>query len=307
MAAMSSPIPILINPVFIAISRVALTRVSAPPAWISMLSHDFAPRKSLVSGPQLDSEAVDAEERHPPIALAASEARTRHSNNARPCVFPFKLHVVPVTPFAQNCAILVDNATNKAAVIDPGGDVARIEAAIGETGATVEKILLTHGHIDHAGGAAELAEKLRVPIEGPHKGDEFLLANLAAQGRTFGINARAVTPDRYLEEGQTVKIGDLTFDVLHCPGHTPGSVCYVWHRAADATPPGKIGGFAIVGDVLFQGSVGRTDLPFGSHAQLIDAIKTKLLPLGDDVAFLSGHGPMSTIGAERLNNPFIAD
>ncbi|MGO9008408.1 MAG: MBL fold metallo-hydrolase [Beijerinckiaceae bacterium] len=217
-------------------------------------------------------------------------------------MFPFKLHVVPVTPFAQNCAILVDNATNRAAVVDPGGDVARIEAAIGETGAEIEKILLTHGHIDHAGGAAELAEKLRVPIEGPHKGDEFLLANLPAQGQTFGMNARAVTPDRYLDDGEAVTIGDLTFDVLHCPGHTPGSVCYVWHRAGD-TP----GGFAIVGDVLFQGSVGRTDLPFGSHAQLIDAIKTKLLPLGDDVAFLSGHGPMSTIGAERLNNPFLED
>ncbi len=220
---------------------------------------------------------------------------------------PFKLHVVPVTPFAQNCAILVDTVSNRAAVIDPGGDVARIEAAIGETGATVEKILLTHGHIDHAGGAAELAEKLRVPIEGPHEDDAFLLANLPAQGRMFGINARAVTPDHYLQEGEAVKIGDLTFDVLHCPGHTPGSICYVWHRAGETSLPGKIGGFAIVGDVLFQGSVGRTDFPYGSHTQLIDAIKTKLLPLGDDVAFLSGHGPMSTIGTERLHNPFLED
>ncbi len=222
-------------------------------------------------------------------------------------MFPFKLHVVPVTPFAQNCAILVSTATNKAAVIDPGGDVGRIEAAIGETGAEIEKILLTHGHMDHAGGAAELAEKLRVPIEGPHVGDAFLLEDLVSAAQRFGMTARNVTPDHYLQEGEAVKIGDLTFDVLHCPGHTPGSVCYVWHRVGATTPRGKIGGFAIVGDVLFQGSVGRTDFPYGSHARLIDAIKTKLLPLGDDVAFLSGHGPMSTIGAERLNNPFIED
>jgi hydroxyacylglutathione hydrolase len=217
-------------------------------------------------------------------------------------VFPIKLHVVQVTPFAQNCTILVATATMTAAVVDPGGDLARVEAAIAASGAKVEKILLTHGHIDHAGGAAELAEKLGVPIEGPHEDDAFLLKDLVSAGRNFGMEARNVVPDHYLTEGETVTVGDQTFDVLHCPGHSPGSVCFIWRRTADAP-----GGFAIVGDVLFQGSVGRTDFAYGNHAQLIDAIKTKLLPLGDDVAFLCGHGPTSTIGAERQSNPFLED
>ncbi len=219
--------------------------------------------------------------------------------------FPFKLYIVPVTPFEQNCSIVVANATNTAAVIDPGGDLAKIEAAIAQSGARIEKILLTHGHIDHAGAAAELAEKLAVPIEGPHVADGFLLAELPAAGQMFGIAARAVDPDRYIAEGETILIGDLIFDVLHCPGHTPGSLCFVW-RDDQKTEEAR-GGFAIVGDVLFKGSVGRTDFPYGSHHDLITAIKSKLLPLGDDVAFLCGHGPMSTIGAERLNNPFIAE
>jgi hydroxyacylglutathione hydrolase len=217
-------------------------------------------------------------------------------------VYPFKLYVVPVTPFAQNCSVVVATGTNTAAVVDPGGDLANIEEAIAQSGAKVEKILLTHGHIDHAGAATELAEKLAVPIEGPHADDGFLLADLASTGRNFGMAARAVTPDRYFKEGEAVTIGDLTFDVLHCPGHSPGSVCYIWRRGADAPS-----GFAFVGDVLFKGSVGRTDFPYGSHADLIRAIKTKLLPLGDDVAFLCGHGPMSTIGEERAYNPFIAN
>lgn len=217
-------------------------------------------------------------------------------------MFPFKVHVVQVTPFAQNCSILVETATNRAAVIDPGGDLARIESVIASSGGKVEKIFLTHGHVDHAGAASELAKKLGVPIEGPHKDDGFLLAGLPGQAARFGMQAQAVTPDRYLEEGDIITLGDLKFDVLHCPGHSPGSVCFIWRRTPDAPS-----GFAVVGDVLFQGSVGRTDLPYGSHAQLIEAIKTKLLPLGDDVAFLCGHGPMSTIGDERLNNPFLAD
>jgi glyoxylase-like metal-dependent hydrolase (beta-lactamase superfamily II) len=220
-------------------------------------------------------------------------------------VFPFKLYIVPVTPFEQNCSIVIATATNTAAVVDPGGDLAKIEAAIAQSGAKVEKILLTHGHIDHAGAAAELAEKLAVPIEGPHVADGFLLAELPAAGRNFGIAARAVNPDRYIAEGETISIGDLIFDVLHCPGHTPGSLCFVWRD--DQKAEEARGGFAIVGDVLFKGSVGRTDFPYGSHDDLIAAIKTKLLPLGDDVAFLCGHGPMSTIGAERLSNPFLAD
>ncbi len=215
---------------------------------------------------------------------------------------PLKLAVVPVTPFQQNCAILVETDSNVAAVIDPGGDLPRIEAAIEASGATVEKIILTHGHIDHAGSAAELAEKLGVPVEGPHKADAFLLDHLAKTGADYGISsARPVTPDRWLDEGDTVSVGTLTFDVLHCPGHSPGSVVLVLRRAPGATHAG----FAIVGDVLFKGSVGRTDLPGGDHAALIGAIKTKLLPLGDDVAFHCGHGPMSTFGAERVSNPFL--
>ena len=217
-------------------------------------------------------------------------------------MFPFKIYVVPVTPFAQNCALLVDGTTGRAAVIDPGGDVAKIIAAIGQAGAKVEKILLTHGHIDHAGAAAELAERLGVPIEGPHAKDAFLLAELPAAGRMFGIEARAVTQAHYLDEGDRVRLGDHEFEVLHCPGHTPGSLCYVWRGGEDGQAR-----FAFVGDVLFKGSVGRTDFPYGSHADLIGAIKTKLLPLGDEVAFLCGHGPMSTLGEERRHNPFIAE
>jgi glyoxylase-like metal-dependent hydrolase (beta-lactamase superfamily II) len=204
--------------------------------------------------------------------------------------------IVPVTPFQQNCTILWDEESKRAVVIDPGGDLPRIEQAIKQAGMTVEKIWLTHGHIDHAGSAAELKEKLGVPIEGPHRADQFLLEHLADTGRTFGIlDARNLTPDRWLDEGDTVSIGDLTLDVLHCPGHSPGSVAFV--SAAQR--------FAIVGDVLFRGSIGRTDIPGGNHRQLIASIIDKLLPLGDDVAFICGHGPTSTIGQERANNPFL--
>jgi hydroxyacylglutathione hydrolase len=204
--------------------------------------------------------------------------------------------IIPVTPFGQNCTLLWCEQTKKAAVIDPGGDLDRIRHAITESGASVEKILLTHGHIDHAGGAAELSEELGVPIEGPHEADLFLLQSLAETGRAYGIEGvRAVTPDRWLTEGDVVSVGALTLDVLHCPGHSPGSV--VFASAAQR--------FAIVGDVLFQGSVGRTDLPGGDGQALIRSIKDKLLPLGDDVTFICGHGPMSTIGQGRRTNPFL--
>ncbi|MGI9384783.1 MAG: MBL fold metallo-hydrolase [Methyloligellaceae bacterium] len=207
-----------------------------------------------------------------------------------------KAAILPVTPLQQNCTLVWDEDTMKGAVIDPGGDVARIKEAIGEVGLEVEKILLTHGHIDHAGGAAELGESLDVAIEGPHEADRFLLDGLAESGAQYGmLGSRNVTPGRWLEEGQTVSVGGLDFDVYHCPGHSPGHVVLVNTEAR----------FALVGDVLFQGSIGRTDFPYGDHDALISAIKTKLLPLGDDIAFICGHGPPSNLGDERRTNPFL--
>jgi hydroxyacylglutathione hydrolase len=204
--------------------------------------------------------------------------------------------IVPVTPFQQNCTLLWEEDTGTGVVIDPGGDLDRVRAAIAQEGVNVDRILLTHGHIDHAGGAAELAGELGVPIEGPHRAEAPLLEHLAQAGAAYGMTgARNVTPNRWLAEGDKVDVGMMSFDVLHCPGHSPGSVVFV-------NPAAR---FAIVGDVLFQGSIGRTDLPFGDHAALIRSIKDKLLPLGDDFAFICGHGPGSTIGRERGSNPFL--
>jgi hydroxyacylglutathione hydrolase len=211
--------------------------------------------------------------------------------------------IVPVTPFQQNCTILWDEADRQAVVVDPGGDVDRILSAIEQAGVSVGQIWLTHGHLDHAGGAADLQDALRrragdiagVPIEGPDRRDEFLLQALEEQGRGFGVEMRNVAPDRWLREGDSVAFGEHRFDVLHCPGHTPGHVVFVNHAAK----------FALLGDVLFQGSIGRTDFPYGDHAALIAAITDKLLPLGDEFEFLCGHGPGSTIGAERQSNPFL--
>jgi glyoxylase-like metal-dependent hydrolase (beta-lactamase superfamily II) len=204
--------------------------------------------------------------------------------------------IVPVTLFEQNCTIIWDEPSKRAVVIDPGGDVPKILAAIEQTGITVEKIWLTHGHIDHVGGAAELRDVLKVPIEGPHVADKFLLDNVVSSGARFGITGvRDFAPDRWLEEGDKVSIGGLEFDILHCPGHSPGSVVFFNKELR----------FAHVGDVLFNGSVGRTDLPGGNHSTLISSIKNKLLPLGDDVGFICGHGAGSSIGQERMTNPFI--
>ena len=209
--------------------------------------------------------------------------------------------IVPVTPFQQNCSILWDEVSKTGMVVDPGGDVERILAAVEQTGAAIEKIVLTHGHLDHAGGAADLRDALRerlgrpVPIEGPDLRDRFLLDGIAEQAAAFGFEARNVTPDRWMAEGDVLALGPHHFDVLHCPGHTPGSLVFVNVAAR----------FAVVGDVLFQGSVGRTDFEYGDHAALIAAIKTKLLPLGDDLSFVCGHGPGSTIGAEKAASPFL--
>ncbi len=210
---------------------------------------------------------------------------------------PIQIAIVPVTPFEQNCSIVWCTATNKAAIIDPGGDVARIKAALAETGAVAEKIILTHGHVDHAAGAAALAEDLGIPVEGPHKADQFLLDELPVMAAKYGFAdpARAVTPDRYLDEGDALSVGELSFEILHVPGHTPGHLVYVYRPAS----------IAIVGDTLFRGSVGRTDFPYGDHAQLISGIVSKLLPLGDSMVCLPGHGPVTSIGDERGQNPFL--
>ena len=221
-------------------------------------------------------------------------ANTENSGGA--AVKGLKAAIVPVTPFQQNCTLIWDPETMQGAVVDPGGDLDRIEAAIAEVGMKPEKILLTHGHIDHAGGAAEMRERLGgVPIEGPHAAERPLLDNLDKQGEAYGIEARAVTPDRWLADGDTVSVAGHTFEVMHCPGHSPGSVVLV-------NRPQR---FALMGDVLFQGSIGRTDLPMGSHEALMNSIRTKVMTLDDDFAFICGHGPTSTIGQERRTNPFI--
>jgi glyoxylase-like metal-dependent hydrolase (beta-lactamase superfamily II) len=205
--------------------------------------------------------------------------------------------IVPVTPFQQNCTILFDGDDKNGVVVDPGGDVENILAALKENAVTAGAIWITHGHIDHAGGAMELKDALGVDIVGPHVADLPLLSNLETQALRFGLSGkvRNCTPDRFLAEGETVSFGEHVFEVFHCPGHAPGHVVF-YNRAAK---------FAHVGDVLFRGSVGRTDLPGGDHAALIASIKEKLLPLGDDIGFLCGHGPGSRFGDERRGNPFL--
>lgn len=209
-----------------------------------------------------------------------------------------KAAIVPVTPFQQNCTILICARTMRGAVVDPGGEVDRLLTTAEEHGVTLEKILLTHGHIDHAGGTAELAERAHLPIEGPHADDKFWIDQIAEQGERFGFDgARTFTPDRWLSDGETVQFGDITLDVYHCPGHTPGHV--VFHH-----PGAKL---ASVGDVLFHGSIGRTDFPRGDHQTLLNSIRDKLWPLGNDTTFIPGHGPLSTFGEERRSNPFVHD
>jgi glyoxylase-like metal-dependent hydrolase (beta-lactamase superfamily II) len=210
----------------------------------------------------------------------------------------FQIRIVPVTPLQQNCSLLWDVATKRAAFVDPGGDVDALMGALEHFGLTLHRIWLTHGHLDHAGAAAELRDRTGVAIEGPHKDDQFWLDQIEESGLRYGIKGgRNVAPDRYLEDGDTLELEGVTFDVAHTPGHTPGHV--VIHNQAM-----KI---AFVGDVLFAGSIGRTDFPRSDHQQLIDSITGKLWPLGDDIAFVPGHGPTSTFGQERKSNPFVAD
>ena len=206
--------------------------------------------------------------------------------------------ILPVTPFAQNCSLIWCEETMKGAAIDPGGDIDELVAAAAQYGVALEKILLTHGHIDHAGGTADMAARLGIPVEGPQKEDAFWIDQLPNQSRMFGFpHCAAFTPDRWLEDGDTVQVGNVVLNVLHTPGHTPGHVCF-FHA------PSKL---AFVGDVLFAGSIGRTDFPRGSYDELIRSIRGKLWPLGDDVQFVPGHGPMSSFGEERQSNPFVAD
>ena len=209
-----------------------------------------------------------------------------------------KFRVIPVTPFEQNCTLLWCEKTFHGAVVDPGGDLSKILAAIEEEGVTVDKLLLTHGHIDHAGGTAQLAQKLGVAIEGPHAEDALLIEELPRQSQRYGFPPAATfIPSRWLNDGDSVKIGEEVLTVLHTPGHTPGHVVYF-------NPVTKL---ALVGDVLFRGSIGRTDFPRGDYNTLISSIREKLFPLGDEVAFISGHGAMSTFGNERNFNPFVGN
>ena len=209
-----------------------------------------------------------------------------------------KALIIPVTPFQQNCSLVFDEEAKRGAIIDPGGDVPVILKAIEQSNVGIEKILLTHGHIDHAGGAAELRDALGVQIEGPHKDDLFLLNDLPKSGAKYGMaDSRSVVPDRWLNEGDEVTVASLKFSILHAPGHSPGSVVFFNDENR----------FALMGDVLFQGSVGRTDFPYGSQDTLMKSIRKKVLPLGDDVVFLPGHGPAGQIGVERKTNQFIQD
>ena len=209
-----------------------------------------------------------------------------------------RVELVVVTPFQQNCSVIWCSETLEGAVVDPGGDTEQIVAKINQHKIKVTQILLTHGHLDHAGGAAELKRKLSIPVIGPHKDDLFWLEGITKQGQQYGFTgAENCYPDSWLEEGKTIKVGNESLDVYHCPGHTPGHV--VFHH--------KLSWLAFVGDVLFKGSIGRTDFPRGNHKDLLDSITSKLWPLGGETRFVSGHGGISTFADERQNNPHVAD
>ena len=210
---------------------------------------------------------------------------------------PFKVAIIPVTPLQQNCTLVWCSKTMRGAFIDAGGDLAKLRKAIEITGVTIEKLLVTHGHIDHCGSTGIFARELGVPIEGPHEADRYWISRLDEDGQRWGITGEVFEPTRWLADGDKVTVGEVELDVIHCPGHTPGHVVF-YH------PQSRV---AIVGDVLFQGSIGRTDFPLGNHQDLIDSITGKLWPLGNDVTFVPGHGPSSTFGRERQTNAFVSD
>jgi len=214
-------------------------------------------------------------------------------NAAQP---PMRAAIVPVTPLQQNCSLIWCTKTMRGALVDPGGDLDKLKEAVSRAGVTLEKLLVTHGHIDHCGQAGILARELDLPIEGPQEADRFWIARLEDDGRQWGLQGQIFEPDRWLEDGDKVTVGEVELEVIHCPGHTPGHVIF-YNRATQ---------FAIVGDVLFRGSIGRTDFPMGNHQDLLDSITGKLWPLGD-VTFIPGHGQVSTFGQERMDNPFVGD
>ena len=210
---------------------------------------------------------------------------------------PLRAAIIPVTPFEQNCTLFWCTKTMRGAFVDPGGDLDKLAQALEKTGVTLEKLLITHGHMDHCGLAGVFAAQMGVPIEGPNEADRYWIEGLDDPAKRYGLPGESFEPDRWLVDGDTVSVGELVLDVVHCPGHTPGHVVFV-HA------PSRL---AMVGDVLFAGSIGRTDFPGGNHQQLLDSITGKLWPLGDDITFIPGHGPTSTFGHERRTNPFVAD
>lgn len=211
---------------------------------------------------------------------------------------PLKACIIPVTAFAQNCSLIWCDETMKGAFVDPGGEAERLLAAAVENGVEIEKILVTHAHLDHAGAVADLAEQLGVPVEGPHRDDLFLIESLPQQCEMYGFPpSRSFEPSRWLDGGDEVTVGNLALTVRHCPGHTPGHVVFYEKET----------GLAFVGDVLFRGSIGRTDFPRGNHTDLLNSIKEQLWPLGSETVFVPGHGDTSTFGEERQSNPFVSD